>query len=245
MIEDRGVGEEKEQYPLEQAGCRISGEIAHPAFAGFFWTGGRRRGFRGGVAQGLAGAGRCQRAPLIPRGTPDMVAPMMRPAPDSRPFLAAPLLAALAVLLALAAPACVSFHRAIRIPNVYRVMDGGHAAMEQRTREHLEFLLTSEFFKRRGLTFGGDVVLKPVPAVRKDARGVPFYTSLREKARDRSGGLTLFTGRERPVIIVIAVLPDGTWDDRTLKHEAAHAILLWNGISGHPPKFRGVVPLWD
>jgi len=170
---------------------------------------------------------------------------MTRPPAAPRPCHAVPLLAALALLIALAAAGCVSFHRAIRIPNIYRVTEGGHPALEQRTREHLEFLLTSEFFRRRGLTFGGDVVLKPVPAVRKDARGVPFYTSLREKTRDRSGGLTLFTGRERPVIIVIAVLPDGTWDDRTLKHEAAHAILLWNGIGGHPAKFRGVVPLWD
>lgn len=168
---------------------------------------------------------------------------MTSPSVPRRPV--APLLAAVVVLVVLGAAGCVSFHRAIRIPNVYRVTDGGHAALEQRTREHLEFFLTSEFFKRRGLTFGGDVVLKPVPAVRKDARGVPFYTSLREKARDRSGGLTLFTGRERPVVIVIAVLPDGTWDDRTLKHEAAHAILLWNGISGHPARFRNVVPLWD
>lgn len=156
-----------------------------------------------------------------------------------------PLLAALAVLAAMAAAGCVTFERAINIPNKYRVLEGGHPQLEQRTRDHLEFLLTSDHFRRRRLTFGGDVVLKPVPAVRKDRRGVPFYTSLREKARDRSGGLTLFTGRERPVVIVIAMLPDGTWDDRTLKHEAAHAILLWNGISGHPPQYRGVVPLWD
>jgi hypothetical protein len=157
----------------------------------------------------------------------------------------APLLAAMALMCAVMVAGCVSFHRAIRIPNVYQVVDGGHPEMEQKTREHLETLLATPHFKRRRLTFGGDVVLKPVAAVRTDARGVPFYTSLREFARDRSGGATLFTGRERPIVIVIAQRPDGTWDDRTLKHEAAHAILLWNGIGGHPPQFRGVVPLWD
>jgi len=156
-----------------------------------------------------------------------------------------PLCASLAVLAVLAVVGCTSFHRSIGIPNVYRVQEGGWPAMEARTREHLEYFLNSPHFRNRGLTFGGDVVLRPVPAVRKDARGVPFYTSLRETVKDRSGGLTLFTGRSRPVIIVIAVLPDGSWDDRTLKHEAAHAILLWNGIGGHPAKFRGVVPLWD
>lgn len=171
-------------------------------------------------------------------------ATMTRPLSIS-PRPAAPLWVAVAVLIALAAAGCVSFHRAIRIPNVYRVLEGGHPELEQSTREHLETLLTSDHFKNRRLTFGGDVVLKPVPAVRKDRRGVPFYTSLREKTRDRSGGLTLFTGRERPIVIVIAVMPDGTWDERTLKHEAAHAILLWNGIGGHPPQYRGVVPLWD
>ncbi len=156
-----------------------------------------------------------------------------------------PVLAALMVLLGLGGAGCVSFHRAIRIPNVFRVLEDGHPEMEKKTREHLEQLLHSDHFRRRRLTFGGDVVLKRVAAVRKDARGVPFYTSLREKTRDRSGGLTLFTGKTRPIVIVIAVMPDGTWDDRTLKHEAAHAILLWNGITGHPPQFRGVVPLWD
>ena len=137
------------------------------------------------------------------------------------------------VMAALSAVGCTSFHRAIRIPNVYRVQAGGNPLMEQRTREHLESLLTSPHFSRRGMKFGGDVVLKPVPAVRRD------------EVRDRSGGLTVFTGRLRPVVIVIAVLPDGTWDDRTLEHEAAHAILLWNGIAGHPAQYRGVVPLWD
>lgn len=151
----------------------------------------------------------------------------------------------LAALLMLALTCgCASFHRAIGIPNTYRVLPGGHDALEQRTREHLEAYLASDFFKRRKLTFGGDVVLKPVPAVRRDRLGVPFYTSLREETRDRSGGLTLYTGRKRPVVIVIAMLPDGAWDDRTLKHEACHAILLWNGITGHPPQYRHVAPLW-
>ncbi len=173
---------------------------------------------------------------------------LSRPAPVPPrlpPRLPVPLLAALAVLISMTAVGCLAFERAINIPNKYRVLKGSHPALEKRTAEHLESLLASPHFSRRRLWFGGDVVLKPVPAVRKDARGVPFYTSLREEVRDRSGGLTLFTGRERPVVIVIAMLPDGTWDDRTLKHEAAHAILLWNGISGHPSQFRGVVPLWD
>jgi len=147
--------------------------------------------------------------------------------------------------MALVVAGCVSFERAINIPNKYRVLEGGNGALEARTREHLEVLLAEPHFSQRRYLFGGDVVLKPVPAVRTDRRGVPFYTSVREQARDQSGGLTLFTGKERPVVIVIAVRADGTWDDRTLKHEAAHAILLWNGIGGHPAVFRGVVPLWD
>ena len=155
------------------------------------------------------------------------------------------MVAAVAALLVVGLAGCVGFERAINIPNKYRVLAGGQPAMEKRTGEHLEALLKEPHFSQRRLLFGGDVVLKPVPAVRTDRRGVPFYTSVREKSRDQSGGLTLFTGRERPVVIVIAVRPDGSWDDRTLKHEAAHAILLWNGIGGHPPQFRGVVPLWD
>lgn len=147
------------------------------------------------------------------------------------------------VLLVLLVTGCTGFRRAVGIPNTYRVLEGGHPALENRAREHLDFLLAAEVMRKRHLNFSGDVLIKPVPAVRKDRLGVPFFASGRS-ARDRSGGLTLFTGRNRPLMIVIAVLPDGSWDERTLKHECCHAILLWHGIAGHPPAFRALAPLW-
>ena len=147
------------------------------------------------------------------------------------------------VLLVLLATGCTGFHRAVGIPNTYRVLEGGHPALEKRAREHLDSLLASRIMRDRHLEFSGDLVIKTVPALRKDRLGVPFFASARV-ARHRSGGLTLFTGRRRPVVVVVAVLADGSWDERTLKHECCHAILLWHGITGHPPAFRSLAPLW-
>ena len=146
-------------------------------------------------------------------------------------------------LLVLLVAGCTGFRRTVGIPNTWRVLEGGHPAIEARTREHLTSLLASPIMRARHLVFSGDVLIKTVPAVRKDRIGVPIYAS-GPATRDRSGGLTLFTGRKRPLVLVIAVLPDGSWDERTLKHECCHAILLWHGITGHPPAFRSLAPLW-
>jgi hypothetical protein len=147
------------------------------------------------------------------------------------------------VLLLVGLTGCAGFRRAVGIPNTWRVIEGGHPAIEAQAREHLTALLATGVMRGRRLVFNGDVMIRTVPAVRKDRLGVPFYASGPE-TRDRSGGLTLFTGRKRPLVIVIAVLPDGSCDQRTLKHECCHAILLWNGITGHPPAFRSIAPLW-
>ncbi len=138
---------------------------------------------------------------------------------------------------------CTSFRRTVGIPNTFRVLPSGHPELEAQVKKHLESYVFSSFFQRRKLGFSGDVLIKTAPAVRKDRLGVPFYAS-QSNTRDRSGGLTLFTGRNRPVVLIIALLPDGTWDERTLKHECCHVILLWNGINGHPSEFRSVAPLW-
>lgn len=148
------------------------------------------------------------------------------------------------LLLTLLVTSCTSFRRTVGIPNTFRVLPSGHPELEAAVRQHLGAYLNSPFFRQRRLEFSGDVLIKTAPAIRRDRLGVPFYTSQRN-TRDRSGGLTLFTGRNRPVVLIIALLPDGTWDDRTLKHECCHVILLWNGISGHPPQYRHVAPLWQ
>lgn len=154
----------------------------------------------------------------------------------------APLL--LGLLAGVLVTGCVAFKRAVNITNSYQVLAQGHPEIETRARQHLDRLLFSRHFQRRGLEFSGDVIIKTVPAVRRDRLGVPFWSPA-NRTRDRSGGLTVFTGRSRPVIIILAVMPDGTWDDRTLKHECAHVVLLWNGIEGHPPEFARYAPLWD
>ncbi|MGI8604020.1 MAG: hypothetical protein ACR2OZ_13660 [Verrucomicrobiales bacterium] len=138
---------------------------------------------------------------------------------------------------------CTGFKRVVRVPNSYRVMETGNAKLEAGVKRHVDSLLFHKYFQGRHLEFSGDILVKTVPAVRKDRLGVPFWTP-RERTRDRSGGLTVFTGRNRPVIIIIAVLEDGSWDERTLRHECCHVVLLWNGISGHPREFARLAPLW-
>jgi hypothetical protein len=140
-------------------------------------------------------------------------------------------------------PSCAGFKRVVRVPNSYRVLDSQNPVLEERARHHLGSLLFHPYFQRRGLEFSGDVLIKTVPAVRHDRRGVPFWTPA-QRTRDKSGGLTVFTGRNRPVVIIIATRADGSWDERTLKHECCHVILLWNDLPGHPPEFRRLVPLW-
>lgn len=149
----------------------------------------------------------------------------------------------LLLVCTLLAAACTSVRRTVGIPNSFRVLDGGNPVLEAEVKRHIEAYVFSPFFQRRRLAFEGDVVVKTVPAVRRDRLGVPFWTAA-GNTRDRSGGLTLFTGKKRPIMMIIAVMPDGTWDSRTVKHEACHAVLLWNGRDGHPPEFRGVAPLW-
>jgi hypothetical protein len=143
----------------------------------------------------------------------------------------------------MAMASCTAIKRTVRIPNTYRVIADGRPEMEARARSHLDRLIFSPEFQARKLEFSGNVVIRTVPAIRRDRLGVPFW-SPRERTRDRSGGLTVFTGRARPVVVIIAVLPDGSWDDRTLRHECCHVVLLWNGISGHPREFARHAPLW-
>jgi hypothetical protein len=144
---------------------------------------------------------------------------------------------------AMAMISCTGLKRTAHVPNSYRVIADGRPEIEARSRHHLDRLLFSPYFQSRKLEFSGDVLIRTVPAIRRDRLGVPFW-SPRERTRDRSGGLTLFTGRNRPVVLIIAILPDGSWDERTLRHECCHVILLWNGISGHPKEFAHHAPLW-
>jgi hypothetical protein len=138
---------------------------------------------------------------------------------------------------------CTSFKRVVRVPNSYRVLETGNPALDASVRRHLDNFVFHKYFQRRKLEFSGDVLVKTVPAIRADRLGVPFW-SPSERTRDRSGGLTLFTGRKRPVVIIIAVRADGSWDERTLKHECCHVVLLWNGIAEHPREFARLAPLW-
>lgn len=147
------------------------------------------------------------------------------------------------VLLCLSLTSCTSVARKVGVPNTFRVLPGGNPALEARAEQHIRKYVFSTYFDERKLQFDGDLVIKTVPAVRRDRLGVPFWTDA-ANTKDRAGGLTLFTSKKRPVIMVIAVLKDGKWDDRTLKHECCHVILLWNGIEGHPKEFQRLAPLW-
>jgi hypothetical protein len=128
----------------------------------------------------------------------------------------------------------------------FRVNEGNHPRLEARVRQSIAAWLKHPEIVRRGYTFDGEVVVKPVRAKYKDALGVPFWSTQAEGLKgDRSGGMTLYTGKNRPVLIVIATYPSGAWDERTLVHECAHVVLLWNGVEGHPPEWKEHIPLWD
>ncbi len=147
------------------------------------------------------------------------------------------------LLLVAGVTSCTSVARKVGVPNTFRVLPGGNPELEARAEQHLRHYVFSSYFDQRKLQFDGDLTIKAVPAVRRDRMGVPFWTDAAH-TRDRAGGLTLFTSKKRPVIMVIAVMKDGKWDDRTLKHECCHVILLWNGIDGHPKEFQKLAPLW-
>ena len=130
--------------------------------------------------------------------------------------------------------------RALSLPNAFRVRSEGNPELEDRVREHIKAFVQRSEFRNRELYFDGDVIVRTVEVNKKDRLGVPYW---KEQTQGRVGGITLFTGRHLPVVIAVATI-DGDWDERTLRHECAHAILLWNGVQGHPRHFRSLVPLW-
>ena len=149
---------------------------------------------------------------------------------------------ALALLWAIvvALPGCASMRLSLGIPKAFHVRSEGKPELEKRVTEHIKAFLARSEFRDRELAFDGDVVVRTVSVETKDRLGVPYW---KERSQGRVGGITLFTGKQLPVVIAVATI-DGKWDERTLRHECAHVILLWNNINGHPRQFRSLVPLW-
>ena len=130
--------------------------------------------------------------------------------------------------------------RGLSLPNAFKVRSDGNPELERRVRQHIRSYAESVDFRNRELTFDGDIVIRTVEVKNRDRLGVPYW---KERSHGRVGGVTLFTGKHLPVVIAVATI-DGKWDERTLRHECAHAILLWNNVKGHPRQFRNLVPLW-
>ena len=130
--------------------------------------------------------------------------------------------------------------RTLSMPNAFKVRSEGKSELEKRVHEHIKGLLVQTEFRNRELSFDGDIVVRTVAVEQKDRLGVPYWEAARQ---GRVGGITLFTGKHLPVVIAVATI-DGKWDERTLRHECAHAILLWNNIKGHPRPYRNIAPLW-
>lgn len=130
--------------------------------------------------------------------------------------------------------------RGLKLKNAYAIRSEGRSEMEARVRTHIDEFLARPEIRAKNLNFNGDVVLRTVPVDEKDRLGVPYWTDGRS---GRIGGITLFTGSHLPVVIAVATA-NGKWDERTLRHECAHAVLLWNDIQGHPREYRSMVPLW-
>lgn len=135
---------------------------------------------------------------------------------------------------------CATVKRGLKLRNAYQVRSEGRPELEARVHEHVDAYLARQEFKERNLKFNGDIVIRTVAVDKKDRLGVPYWS---DRANGRIGGVTLFTGAHLPVVIAVATY-NGKWDERTLRHECAHAILLWNDITGHPRDFRSIVPLW-
>jgi hypothetical protein len=135
---------------------------------------------------------------------------------------------------------CTSVKRSLKMKNAYDVRSEGRSELESRVRQHVDAFLARPEIKTKGLKFNGDIVVRTVAVDKKDRLGVPYWT---EKTSGRVGGITLFTGSHLPVVIAVATY-NGRWDERTLRHECAHAVLLWNDIKGHPREYRNFVPLW-
>ena len=135
---------------------------------------------------------------------------------------------------------CTTVKRGFKMKNAYDIRAEGRPELEARVREHVDYFLAHPKFKSKDLKFDGDIVIRTVAVKKKDRLGVPYWN---DKAKGRVGGITLYTGKHLPVVIAVATV-DKKWDERTLRHECAHAILLWNGIKGHPREYRTAVPLW-
>ena len=135
---------------------------------------------------------------------------------------------------------CTSMKRGLKMKNAYDVRAEGRTELEARVRQHVDAFLARPEIKAKGLKFNGDIVVRTVAVNKKDRLGVPYWT---ERSSGRIGGITLFTGSHLPVVIAVATY-NGRWDERTLRHECAHAVLLWNDIKGHPTEYRNFVPLW-
>ena len=150
--------------------------------------------------------------------------------------------AAFAVVLMLfpALTGCTTVKRSLKLKNAYDVRSEGRPELEARVREHIDAYLARDEFRSRNLKFGGDIVIRTVAVDKKDRLGVPYWS---DRGSGRVGGITLFTGEHLPIVIAVATF-NGKWDERTLRHECAHAILLWNNIKGHPREYRRAVPLW-
>ena len=156
-------------------------------------------------------------------------------------LLALPTRIFLAVLVCLPLlTGCTSLKRGLKLGNAYAVRSEGKPELEKRVRHHINAFLARPEFKDQNLKFNGDIIVRTVEVTKKDRLGVPYWT---ESTSGRVGGITLFTGSHLPVVIAVATV-NGKWDERTLRHECAHAILLWNNIKGHPRKYRSIVPLW-
>ena len=135
---------------------------------------------------------------------------------------------------------CTSVQRGLKLGNAYAVRSEGRPELEEKVRQHIDSFLSRPEIKAKILKFDGDVVVRTVAVDKKDRLGVPYWT---DGTSGRIGGITLFTGSHLPVVIAVATF-NGKWDERTLRHECAHAVLLWNNIQGHPREYRSIVPLW-
>lgn len=154
-----------------------------------------------------------------------------------------PFVASLCLLAVVLFGACASNRIGVRLPQSFRIVECEDPALEARAREQIEDLHFQPVFNNRRLSFNGELVIKTVKATKKDRRGSPFWRT-HPGAEKGSNGVTVFTGKDRPVVLILAVNEDGSWDERALRHECGHVVLFWNGIKGHPREYSRVLPRW-